>query len=256
MPKFEVQRYILQELPAIQESAPIESLLDGLIEHGIISSEESKTMRGERGMQRLYSKLRRRNFKTFILFVKCILEAGEKDSSVNTCIVNSIRGVAASYDEMHQTNYTQKIPQKKYTLVFESEDSEDDQRSSVTSGYVSNATSSAFSTPASSFDDPTEEPEAASDQTPVVMFEHNTVPELLRDRSRVVATASQSDDEKGKTANKIQNLPCDSLGNKPACALSLVTVYRTGHHVHTRSCEQASLSPGPVTDKPACALTP
>ena len=227
MPKFKVQHFILRELPAIQESAPIESLVAGLIQHGIISSEESKTMKGERGMQRLYSKLERRSFKTFTLFVKCILEAGENDPSVNTCIVNSIRGVASNYDETHQTSYTQKIPQKKYALgVLESEDSEDDdddRTSSVTSGYVSNATSSTFSTPTSSFDkdDPEAELEAVSDQTSAAVsdqtsaamsdqtsaavsdqtsaavFECDTV-ELLRGGNRLVtSTASQSDDEKG-----------------------------------------------------------
>ena len=235
MPKFKVQHFILRELPAIQESAPIESLVAGLIQRGIISSEESKTMKGERGMQRLYSKLERRSFKTFTLFVKCILEAGENDPSVNTCIVNSIRGVASNYDETHQTSYTQKIPQKKYALgVLESEDSEDDdddRTSSVTSGYVSNATSSTFSTPTSSFDkdDPEAELEAVSDQTSAAVsdqtsaamsdqtsaavsdqtsaavsdqtsaavFERDTV-ELLRGGNRLVtSTASQSDDEKG-----------------------------------------------------------
>ena len=146
---------------AIQKSVPVNSLLDGLVQHDIISPGERETLRGKKGMQCLIAKLRGKDFQTFTLFVQCILEAGDRDPSVNTCIVNSIRGAASHFDEMHKTNFTESIPRKQYDPGFldsdnSEEDCSDDGNSSMTSGYVSN-TASALSTPASSFDNDPEE---------------------------------------------------------------------------------------------------
>lgn len=166
----QVHHFILGELKlAIRRSVPVEPLLDGLVQHGIIDHEEREILRGKKGMRHLIAKLRG-NFQTFTLFVKCILEAGEKDPTVNTCIVNSIRGAAESFDALHQTNFTQEIPQKKYgpgVLESDSDDDSDgdcseDGNVSMTSGYVSNSTMG--NTPRSSFDDPEEQTDKRNSQ--------------------------------------------------------------------------------------------
>ena len=65
-------------------------------------------------MRSLITKLRGEDFNAFTLFVQCILDAGQRDSSVQTTIVNSIRGVAEEFDARHNTNFKDRIPRNRY----------------------------------------------------------------------------------------------------------------------------------------------
>ena len=122
----EVHHFIFNTLElAIQRSVPIQSMLDILIEKEIIKENEKTKFNKKNGMKRLISRLRRRNFETFVLFVECILQAAqESNSSISTMIINSIRGVAEAFDEEHKTNYKVQIPQVKYDAL--DSDSDDD----------------------------------------------------------------------------------------------------------------------------------
>lgn len=113
----QVHHFILDELkPAIRRAIPIKPLLDSLVQYDVINCEEKETLKGKKGMKQLIAKLEEGSFHTFTVFVKCILQASEKDPTVNTCIVNSIRGAAENFDAMHQTNFTEEIPQKQYVV--------------------------------------------------------------------------------------------------------------------------------------------
>lgn len=112
----EVHHFIFNELKvAIRHSVPIVPLLDDLIRYNIISTQERDAWKshGKNGMRRLIAKLRGKDFDTFILFVKCILEAGRRDSSVQMTIVNSIRGAA---DVLMK--YTKPISKTAFLKIF------------------------------------------------------------------------------------------------------------------------------------------
>ncbi len=135
----EVHHFILNELQvAIRHCVPLAPLLDDLVHYGLITLHEKDTWRGKKGMRSLISKLRGRDFESFNLFVKCILEVGQRESSVQTVIVNSIRGAAEKFDEEHKTNFKAHIPQKFYDPeLFDSD--EDDNDEDKDSGCVSDA---------------------------------------------------------------------------------------------------------------------
>ena len=156
----EVHHFVLSELKTgIVQSVPIKPLLSSLLQHKIINHEEEKNLKGKKGMRVLISKLHKKDFQTFTTFVQCILEAGGEDCSVNTTIVNCIRGAAENFDSMHNTDFTPQIPRKEYDPgVFDSDDEEDsqddkDETSSSTSddrassGYASNSPGPLSSTP-------------------------------------------------------------------------------------------------------------
>lgn len=140
----EVHHFIFNELKvAIRHSVPIVPLLDDLIRYNLISTQERDAWKshGKNGMRRLIAKLRGKDFDTFILFVKCILEAGRRDSSVQMTIVNSIRGAADVFDEVHKTNFKDRIPQNLYDdpELYDS-DEEDDRDSGCASDASSTPT--------------------------------------------------------------------------------------------------------------------
>ena len=125
----QVHHFIFHALHyAIYSSVPpVKELLDSLCEHGLIKEDEKeKYSDKKKGIKRLISKLRNRNFDNFVEFVKCILEAADKSSKVSGTIVNSIRGAAEEYDEIYGSNYMQKIPQNPLLAMLEEDEDSGD----------------------------------------------------------------------------------------------------------------------------------
>lgn len=129
----EVHHFIFNELQvAIRRSVPLKPLLDNLVHYRLISMQEKDVWKsqGKKGMRNLIAKLRGKDFDSFVLFVTCILEAGQKDSSVQTTIVNSIRGAAEAFDEVHKTHFKERIPRRVYDDPDLHDSDEEDDRDS------------------------------------------------------------------------------------------------------------------------------
>ena len=132
----EVHHFILNELQeAIRQSVPpTDPLLNSLCTHGLIlETEKEKFGDKKRGVKKLIAKLRRKNFETFVVFVECILEAAEESISVRDTIVNSIRGAAGAFDELHGSHFKELIPQKQYdaNMMALLEDEEEEEEVSI-----------------------------------------------------------------------------------------------------------------------------